>query len=130
MPYSNEAFGELVQARRAEEDEVLQVKGQDYARLDLNNRLRNFEVIADLLRDAPVDATTVCAVYWLKHVMAVCTFVSSRRLESEDIGGRFTDLQNYGYLLEANIKAAEEAARRVVQEAAEGHVRGIKEETP
>ena len=101
----NHRFDGLVDRRRTAEDVLLSQKGQDYARLDQGNRLRNFEVVADLLQGALIDAVTVCAIYWLKHVLALCTYVSTRSLESEGLSGRFTDLQNYGYLLEANIEA-------------------------
>ena len=116
MSMNNRDFADLLKARRLEEDILLSIKGYDYARVDTDdafgdvNRLRNFEVIAGLLGGAPMDAITVCAVYWLKHVLALCTYIATRRLESEPLASRFTDLQNYGYLLEANIRAASDGA--------------------
>ena len=111
MPMTNADFKELIQNRRLDEDLLLSIKGQDYARADKDNRLRNFELIADLLAGAPMDAVTVCAIYWLKHVLAICTYVATRKLESEDLDSRFTDNQNYGYLLEACVASQEEAKR-------------------
>ena len=111
MGMSNDTFKKLVDSRRLQEDLLLSIKGQDYARiydgqvLGEANRLRNFEVIADLLKGAPVDALTVAAIYWLKHVLAICTYVADRMPGAEPLGSRFSDVNNYSYLLEACVIA-------------------------
>lgn len=75
---------------------ILDAKGADYtggqASEDGN---ANFKEVARRLSGAPMNEMTVWAVYFLKHVMAIETFVKVGRVESEGMEGRFDDLANY-----------------------------------
>lgn len=91
--YFDTMLATLNKAAEAELDK----KGPDYARE--GNRLDNFEFIGELLSGAPADALTVAAVYWLKHVIAICKLVRTRTLTSEAPLGRFVDERNYNALM-------------------------------
>ena len=98
MPMTNEAFAACLNALDEEANSILKAKGPEYAGHGEDNRLANFETIAELLRGAPIDALTVAAVYWLKHVFAICTYVRTRREGSEPMFGRWADERNYNAL--------------------------------
>lgn len=98
MPMTNEAFYACLNALDQEANDILAVKGPDYAGHGEDNRLANFETIAELLKGAPIDALTIAAVYWLKHVFAICTYVRTRREGSEPMPGRWADERNYNGL--------------------------------
>jgi hypothetical protein len=76
---------------------VLNAKGPDYARQgtskespeDCNN---NFKQVA---RRTGMTMVQVWAVYWLKHVLAIETWLSTSNLRSEKIEGRIVDAINY-----------------------------------
>lgn len=99
---TNLEFELLVSAARKRQDKILLVKGADYAEgiEDTSNRLSNFTHIATLLG---IDQTTVCAIYLLKHVIALCRAVRDRELASEPLASRFDDVSNYTMLLLANF---------------------------
>ena len=98
MPMTNEAFAACLNALDEEANSILKAKGPEYAGHGEDNRLANFETIAELLRGAPIDALTVAAVYWLKHVFAICTYVRTRQEGSEPMFGRWADERNYNAL--------------------------------
>lgn len=81
----------------------LTTKGPDYAHHDTGtgelDRLANFKEVAHRLEGAPLDLTTVCAVYFEKHVVAIERAVKDRKLSSEALLGRFADACNYLDLL-------------------------------
>jgi hypothetical protein len=82
---------------RAIRDHAMDTKGVEYAKgsgddVEIN---ANFKLVALLLKGAPVDPVTVAAVYWLKHVAAVCRFVVTRERGSEPLMGRLGDAANY-----------------------------------
>ena len=108
MPMTNALFENVTKILQEEADGILLAKGPDYASHAGDNRLANFELVAQLLQGAPIDATTVCAVYWLKHVVAICTFIRNRRPGSEPILGRFADDRNYNALLWACLVAGKD----------------------
>jgi hypothetical protein len=79
---------------------VLNAKGPDYARQgaapgedDCNN---NFKQVA---RRTGNTAYQVWAVYWIKHVLAIETWLSVGKLLSEGIEGRIVDAVNYLLIL-------------------------------
>ena len=87
---------EMIQKYQAEQMEILQRKGHDYAAGEAEvNGNENFRIIAELLKGAPMDETTVWAVYFLKPVLSVVTFVRTRRVESEGMEGRMNDIAKY-----------------------------------
>lgn len=98
MPMTNETFTDCLKKLNEDAEAILVAKGPDYAGHGEDNRLANFETIAELLKGAPVDALTVAAVYWLKHVFAICTYVRTRREGSEPMPGRWQDERNYNAL--------------------------------
>jgi hypothetical protein len=102
----NEDFYKLVQEARKEQDSLLVDKGADYADQGVfgDEKLANFKEVAKRLAGAPLDATTICAVYWLKHVIAIERWVRDRKVSSEPIEGRFDDESNYNLLLRANAQ--------------------------
>jgi hypothetical protein len=95
---TNEDFEACTRRLNTEADSILRIKGPDYAGHGQDNRLANFETIAELLKGAPIDAMTVAAIYWLKHVFAICTFVRTRKEGSEPMLGRWADERNYNAL--------------------------------
>lgn len=108
MPMPNSQFEAVTKILQEEADGILLAKGPDYASHAGDNRLANFELVAQLLQGAPIDATTVASVYWLKHVLAICTFIRNRRPGSEPILGRFADERNYNALLWACMVAGKD----------------------
>lgn len=83
-------------------DGELESKGPDYAHHSTDgtvDRLANFKEVAHRLEGAPLDATTVCAVYLEKHVVAIEKAIKARKLSSEPLLSRFTDARNYLDLL-------------------------------
>lgn len=82
---------------------VLKAKGNDYSRQTLlpedNDTNANFKKIAERLKGAPMDKYTVLAVYYEKHILALETWINTRKLESEKLDGRLTDLINYPLIL-------------------------------
>lgn len=81
----------------------LTTKGPDYAHHDTGtgelDRLANFKEVAHRLEGAPLDQTTVCAVYLEKHIVAIERAIKDRKLSSEGLLGRFADARNYLDLL-------------------------------
>jgi hypothetical protein len=87
---------------------VLNAKGPDYARQgaqgddDCNN---NFKSVA---RRTGQTAYGVWAVYWLKHVLAIETWLAAGKLASESIEGRIVDAVNYLLILATMLHEAGE----------------------
>ena len=76
-------------------------KGHDYTVGNGDeDRLWNFKIVAGLLGITPMQAL---GVYWLKHILAICTYIKTGNVESEDIDGRFLDESNYNLLGRALI---------------------------
>ena len=74
------------------EHHTLNTKGADYTQNAADNRIKNFEDIAD---DIGLDPLTVWWVYFKKHIDAIKTFVKDRKVKSEPISERFLDARNY-----------------------------------
>lgn len=101
-------------------DEILGVKGSEYPTGN-GDRLSNFKVVGQLLSPLEgdglaridgewVEATVqlelepdvVAAIYTLKHVLSLCTFIREQREDKEGhetFSGRIADIQNYCDLL-------------------------------
>jgi len=107
---NEQGLQDLMNRSASEQTKLFDTKGADYAEgyeeavgATEVDRLANFKLVASLLKGAPLDATTVCAVYWIKHVTAILKGVRDRRVDSEELLGRFFDERNYSLLLEANL---------------------------
>ena|SRR5689334_1659183 len=98
----NKDFEALVGEFRKKQDELIILKGNDYTVGNAQeDRLWNFKTVAGLLGITPLQCL---GVYWLKHVLAICTFIKYGKVESEDIDGRFLDESNYNLLGRALVK--------------------------
>jgi hypothetical protein len=101
---TNDEFNNMVTAFRIAQDELILKKGHDYT-IASADRLFNFKFVGDLLGLKPEQ---VCAVYWLKHVIAILTYLKTGRIESEEpLDGRFLDEANYLLLLKACLNESE-----------------------
>ena len=77
---------------------MLAVKGEDYSRYASKENTKanaNFGALADMFKGSELDKYHVWAVFMMKHIQAILTWVSQRKLESEKIDGRFLDAANY-----------------------------------
>jgi hypothetical protein len=100
----NSQFDRLVMEFRDQQDRLISSKGHDYT-IANEDRLFNFKFVAELLGITPLQ---VCGVYWLKHILAIVTYINKGRLESDErIEGRLLDAANYGLLALALIKEAD-----------------------
>lgn len=98
---NNKAFESLVKDFREKQDKLIILKGNDYTVGNAQeDRLWNFKEVGALLGITPLQCL---GVYWLKHVLAICTFIKYGKVESEDIDGRFLDESNYNLLGRALI---------------------------
>lgn len=84
----------LVEEVRSKQDELLRTKGNDYTMAN-EDRCHNFKEVAKFVGITPMQAW---AVYYLKHVFAICTYVKEGKVQSEEIFERFVDANNYSYL--------------------------------
>ena len=92
-------FTTLVAKARARQDQLLKLKGADYTGGN-EDRLNNFKESARALNLTDLE---VWAVYFLKHIAAITTYVKDGKVQSENIKGRIDDAINYLYLLEGLI---------------------------
>ena len=98
---TNRQFETMVRNFRERQDKLILTKGHDYTVGNgEEDRLWNFKFVADMLGISPLQAL---GVYWLKHVLAICTYIKLGKVESEDIDGRFLDESNYNLLGRALI---------------------------
>jgi hypothetical protein len=97
----NRDFESLVKEFRLRQDRLIITKGHDYTVGNGDeDRLWNFKTVAGLLGIHPMQAL---GVYWLKHILAICTYIKTGELKSEAIDGRFLDESNYNLLGRALI---------------------------
>jgi hypothetical protein len=97
----NTDFEMLVKQFRLRQDKLILSKGHDYTVGNGDeDRLWNFKTVAGLLGISPMQAL---GVYWLKHVLAICTYIKIGHLKSENLDGRFLDESNYNLLGRALI---------------------------
>ena len=80
----------LAQRLNEKERELLIKKGGDYS--GETDTLSNFKIIGKLLNRTPLE---ICAVYTMKHILAIMNFVKDGKLRSEPIEGRILDARNY-----------------------------------
>lgn len=77
---------------------TLAKKAQDYSRYASKDETKanaNFGALSDMFKGAEMDRYHVWAVFMMKHIQAILTWVSQRKLEDEGIQGRFIDAANY-----------------------------------
>ena len=100
----NEEFLRIRGELNATCEEILGIKGKDYTigRQD-KDKLYNFREIGKLF-GSPRLAIDVAAVYWLKHVFAIMSYIKTKREGSEPIKERFADCRNYIDLMWAIIE--------------------------
>jgi hypothetical protein len=92
----NTDFENMVKGFRIRQDKLIISKGHDYTVGNGDeDRLWNFKTVAGLLGITPMQAL---GVYWLKHVLAICTYIKVGILQSEGLDGRFLDESNYNLL--------------------------------
>ena len=113
---NNERFFEIHNVLNKLRDEILGIKGSEYP-IGNGDRLSNFKIVGELLSplegcgSALVDdewvgtkvrlnlePDVVAAVYVLKHVLSLCTFIREQRKDKEGhepFSGRIADIQNY-----------------------------------
>lgn len=78
---------------------TLKKKGHDYA--------GDYNVLANFNRNAAItglEPEQVWAIYFMKHIDAIMTYVKDGKLESEGIEGRVIDAINYLILFGAMVK--------------------------
>ena len=86
----------------------LELKNNDYtAGKKETDGLANFHIIGDLSGQGPMHTWLT---YYLKHTMAIITFVKNNHVASEPIEGRIVDSINYLGLLWALVKEEREKA--------------------
>ena len=113
---NNERFFEIHNSLNKLRNEILGIKGSEYP-IGNGDRLSNFKIVGELLSplegygSALVDdewigtkvrldlePDVVAAVYALKHVLSLCTFIREQRKNREGhepFSGRIADIQNY-----------------------------------
>lgn len=89
---------------------ILEQKGHDYT--DQDDGLSNFYDVGKQLGKSALD---VWAIYWLKHVYAILTFIRTGGLKSEPIESRFNDAINYLFLGRLILEREREAAAKTDQ---------------
>ena len=83
-------FTDILIRMMREEQQCMQSKGADYA--GNNDRLNNFKEVGRMTGLSPIQ---VWAVYFLKHVEAIMTYVKTGSISSEPIESRIMDARNY-----------------------------------
>ena len=113
---NNERFFEIHNALNKLRDEILGIKGSEYP-IGNGDRLSNFKIVGELLSPLEgegeaqigekwtktkvrlcLEPDVVAAVYALKHVLSLCTFIREQRKDKEGhelFSGRIADIQNY-----------------------------------
>lgn len=96
-------FNQLWEETNARCQGINRTKGNDYAGDE--DALRNFKEVAARTGMTPLQCW---GVYFSKHIMAIETFISDGKVESEPIGGRIDDCITYLHLLHGLLKEANE----------------------
>jgi len=76
---------------------ILTTKGKDYAGNEDANS--NFKMVAERVGQPGVDKYMTWAVYFMKHLMSIETWLRTRKLESEPLITRIADAVNYLLIL-------------------------------
>ena len=112
----NERFFEIHNFLNKLRDEILGIKGSEYP-IGNGDRLSNFKIVGELLSPLEgygsaliddkwvgtkvrldLEPDVVAAIYALKHVLSLCTFIREQRKDKkghELFSGRIADIQNY-----------------------------------
>ena len=96
---TNKQFYQMLKKFQQDELTVMQSKGLEYC-LGSDDKLANFKSIA---RRTQTDALVVWAVYFLKHIDSIMSYIKHRRVYSEPIRSRIIYARNYLALLLALI---------------------------
>ena len=111
---TNKQFEKLLKEFRLQQDKLVKTKGHDYTiGQGEEDRLFNFKWVAEVLGISPLQ---VMAVYWLKHILAILTFIKTGSVKSEGLAGRFLDENNYnllGYALTKELNSQHHAKTRI-----------------
>ena len=111
---TNKQFEKLLKEFRLQQDKLVKTKGHDYTiGQGEEDRLFNFKWVAEVLGISPLQ---VMAVYWLKHILAILTFIKTGSVKSEGLAGRFLDENNYnllGYALTKELNSHYYAKTRI-----------------
>lgn len=76
---------------------TLEAKGHDYTNGTIKDDPNaNFKIVGDMLHMSPL---MTWAVYFMKHITAIITFVNGTDLKSESINERILDAINYLFIL-------------------------------
>ncbi len=106
---NNEDFETLLAESRERRDEILFGKGMEYG----NNESKTFN-FEDTARALGLSPMQVWAVYFLKHIYAILTYVRTGRESAEGMEGRFDDAVNYldlGWALIKDTRLSDERER-------------------
>lgn len=104
---TNKQFTAFTRQLRRKQDELILNKGYDYTQGN-PDRFYNFKFVARHLGLSPMQ---VWGVYWLKHVLAILTFIKTGRVKSERIEERFHDEATYNLLGEALLQEQKKVGR-------------------
>ena len=92
----HEEFDSMVDKSHERQIDLLERKGADYCHSD--DRLDFFKEVAEDTGSTPAQATWILAK---KHLLPILKWIKGGKIESEGLEGRFDDLHNYLYFLEA-----------------------------
>lgn len=94
-------FSEWLDNALAETKSKLDSKASEYATLD--NRFKNFDVSADLLRCTPIEAAYA---FMTKHITSIYEWYATGYIPTEEQAReKLGDVRNYCYIIEAMYKA-------------------------
>lgn len=93
---NNQDFIRAILELEEQANDILDVKGAEYTLgKGEEDRHTNFKEVANLLGLEPKQ---VWAIYWLKHVFSILSWVKGSTFGSEPAVNRFSDERNYCYL--------------------------------
>lgn len=109
MPKSEQALSKLLDTMEAAERETLKAKGSDYSDSSGENRLANFERIAERyyvlhrcecgkVHRVPISPRLVLAIYREKHLDSFRTWACGEDLQGEPLSEKIKDDRNYAAL--------------------------------
>ena len=94
-----------IKSFHAQQQDILHVKGMDYTGGALStDSSHDVKEVARRLEGAPLDHITLRFVHLCKHIIALETYIRTRKLESEGIDGRCNDVCNYINILRTEIE--------------------------
>jgi hypothetical protein len=124
---NNKDFTKAINELEKTANSILKVKGDEYTLgKGEQDRHTNFKEVANLLGLQPKQ---VWAVYWMKHVFSILSWVKGGNFGSEPSINRFADERNYSYLgyglyleeaLERDLAAMDTTVREYEKELDQG----------